>query len=124
MAKLIDFVKLVKLKVPQVIRAKRASVSRTLLLSIQQADRKWSGKLPAAQSQDRYHGSHIDSSLLMTSKSLTGGTNVELQELQERLPIQQGSDHAVSWRRGLSRKNYPQGCPPLNVLWYHAVDVR
>ncbi|KAF2835593.1 DDHD-domain-containing protein [Patellaria atrata CBS 101060] len=40
-----------------------------------------------------------------------------------RLASQRGGDHTVSGRPRLSLKNYPRDCPPLNVQWYHAVDI-
>jgi hypothetical protein len=33
-------------------------------------------------------------------------------------------DHATTHLYGLSLRNYPDDCPPLNVQWFHAVDVR
>ena len=32
-------------------------------------------------------------------------------------------DHAVNPFYGQSLKRYPPDCPPLNVQWFHAVDV-
>ena len=37
---------------------------------------------------------------------------------------QGGSDHRVSHRKRLSIRDYPEDCPPLNVRWFYAVDVR
>jgi hypothetical protein len=37
---------------------------------------------------------------------------------------QRGGDHTVSNRHRLSLRSYPHDCPPLNVQWYHAVDVQ
>lgn len=34
-----------------------------------------------------------------------------------------GADHTVTNRHRLSLKKYPRDCPPLSVLWFHAVDV-
>lgn len=36
---------------------------------------------------------------------------------------QRGGDHMVNRRHRLSLKRYPQDCPPLDVRWFHAVDV-
>jgi hypothetical protein len=43
---------------------------------------------------------------------------------QSGLSQQNGSDHRVSNRHRLSIRNYPDDCPPLNVRWFYAVDVR
>ncbi|SPO07148.1 related to phosphatidic acid-preferring phospholipase A1, contains DDHD domain [Cephalotrichum gorgonifer] len=32
-------------------------------------------------------------------------------------------DHITNPLYGISRKSYPEDCPPLNVMWFHAVDV-
>ncbi|KAF4536275.1 DDHD domain-containing protein [Lasiodiplodia theobromae] len=34
-----------------------------------------------------------------------------------------GADHTVTNRHRLSLKKYPRDCPPLSVLWFHAVDI-
>lgn len=36
---------------------------------------------------------------------------------------QRGSDHTVSHIHRLSPSKYPHDCPPLEVRWFHAVDV-
>ncbi|KAF1963737.1 DDHD-domain-containing protein [Byssothecium circinans] len=36
---------------------------------------------------------------------------------------QRGGDHKVNRRHRLSLKRYPQDCPPLEVRWFHAVDL-
>jgi hypothetical protein len=33
-------------------------------------------------------------------------------------------DHSTSHLYGRSFRKYPADCPPLNVQWFHAVDVR
>jgi hypothetical protein len=38
-------------------------------------------------------------------------------------PLKRTADHAISHANRLSRKQYPPDCPPLNVQWYHAVDI-
>ena len=37
---------------------------------------------------------------------------------------QHGSDHRVNHRHRPSIRDYPDDCPPLNVKWFYAVDVR
>lgn len=37
--------------------------------------------------------------------------------------LQRGGDHAISRRHRLSLRQYPRDCPPLNVKWFHAVDI-
>ncbi|KAI1363048.1 DDHD domain-containing protein [Xylaria arbuscula] len=39
------------------------------------------------------------------------------------LPAQKADDHSTNHLYGLSFKKYPSDCPPMNVLWFHAVDV-
>lgn len=36
---------------------------------------------------------------------------------------QQGGDHSVNHRYGLSARRYPKDCPPLKTRWFYAVDV-
>ncbi|KAE9990187.1 hypothetical protein Vi05172_g12602 [Venturia inaequalis] len=36
---------------------------------------------------------------------------------------QRGKDYKISNRYRLSLRNYPRDCPPLQVQWYHAVDI-
>ncbi|KAI9736817.1 MAG: hypothetical protein M1818_005868 [Claussenomyces sp. TS43310] len=36
---------------------------------------------------------------------------------------QQGGDHSLSHRHGLSARRYPKDCPPLNARWFYAVDI-
>jgi hypothetical protein len=39
------------------------------------------------------------------------------------LATQQGLDHSLNYRNGISSKRYPQDCPLLNSRWFYAVDV-
>ncbi|KAI1271716.1 DDHD domain-containing protein [Xylaria sp. FL0933] len=36
---------------------------------------------------------------------------------------QKADDHSTNTLYGLSFKKYPTDCPPLNVMWFHAVDI-
>lgn len=38
-------------------------------------------------------------------------------------PTGRPSDHSTNPLYGISRSRYPDDCPPLKVLWFHAVDV-
>ncbi|KAI1424079.1 DDHD domain-containing protein [Xylaria sp. FL1777] len=38
-------------------------------------------------------------------------------------PAQKADDHSTNTLYGHSFKKYPTDCPPLNVLWFHAVDI-
>lgn len=38
-------------------------------------------------------------------------------------PAPKADDHATNTLYGRSFKRYPADCPPLNVMWFHAVDV-
>ncbi|KAI1302077.1 DDHD domain-containing protein [Xylaria venustula] len=39
------------------------------------------------------------------------------------LSAQKADDHSTNTLYGHSFKRYPTDCPPLNVMWFHAVDV-
>ncbi|KAK5628588.1 hypothetical protein RRF57_004302 [Xylaria bambusicola] len=39
------------------------------------------------------------------------------------LPAQKADDHSINSLYGQSFKKYPADCPPMNVMWFHAVDV-
>jgi hypothetical protein len=41
-----------------------------------------------------------------------------------RVQSQQGGDHSFNYRHGLSLRKYPKDCPPANIRWFYAVDVR
>lgn len=36
---------------------------------------------------------------------------------------QKADDHSTNTLYGISFKKYPADCPPLNVMWFHAVDI-
>ncbi|KAI0456929.1 DDHD domain-containing protein [Xylaria acuta] len=38
-------------------------------------------------------------------------------------PSQKADDHSTNPIYGFSFKKYPADCPPMNVMWFHAVDV-
>ncbi|KAI1081374.1 DDHD domain-containing protein [Whalleya microplaca] len=38
-------------------------------------------------------------------------------------PTKKADDHSTNTLYGQSFKKYPPDCPPLNVMWFHAVDV-
>ncbi|KAI0407667.1 DDHD domain-containing protein [Xylaria palmicola] len=38
-------------------------------------------------------------------------------------PAQKADDHSTNTLYGISLKKYPADCPPMNVMWFHAVDV-
>ncbi|KAI8953485.1 DDHD domain-containing protein [Xylaria longipes] len=38
-------------------------------------------------------------------------------------PAQKADDHSTNNLYGHSFKKYPADCPPMNVMWFHAVDV-
>ncbi len=39
------------------------------------------------------------------------------------LPAQKADDHSTNTLYGHSAKKYPTDCPPVNVMWFHAIDV-
>jgi hypothetical protein len=59
-----------------------------------------------------------------SSRSAT--PNPTAQEKRQGDPAfepQRGGDHSISKRHRLSLRKYPRDCPPLNVKWFHAVDI-
>lgn len=38
-------------------------------------------------------------------------------------PLPKPADHSTTPLYGQSLRSYPHDCPPLNVQWFHAVDV-
>ena len=38
-------------------------------------------------------------------------------------PSKKADDHSINNIYGQSLRKYPPDCPPLNVMWFHAVDV-
>ncbi|KAI0100154.1 DDHD domain-containing protein, partial [Nemania sp. FL0031] len=38
-------------------------------------------------------------------------------------PAQKADDHSTNTLYGHSLKKYPADCPPMNVMWFHAIDV-
>lgn len=38
-------------------------------------------------------------------------------------PTKKADDHTVNTLYGQSFRRYPPDCPPLNIMWFHAVDV-
>ncbi|GAW18504.1 hypothetical protein ANO14919_079800 [Xylariales sp. No.14919] len=45
------------------------------------------------------------------------------QPKSKPLPAQKADDHSTNTLYGHSFKKYPVDCPPVNVMWFHAVDV-
>ncbi|KAI2640011.1 DDHD domain-containing protein [Xylaria nigripes] len=45
------------------------------------------------------------------------------QPIENPPAAQKADDHSTSTLYGHSFKTYPDDCPPLNVMWFHAVDV-
>ncbi|KAI1372953.1 DDHD domain-containing protein [Hypoxylon crocopeplum] len=41
----------------------------------------------------------------------------------ETAPTRKADDHSTNTLYGQSFRKYPSDCPPLNVMWFHAVDV-
>jgi len=62
-----------------------------------------------------------------TDTSAEKAKRVEQEKEKERtaavLASQQGGDHVIDRRHRLSLKRYPPDCPPLQVRWFHAIDV-
>ncbi|KAF2746835.1 DDHD-domain-containing protein [Sporormia fimetaria CBS 119925] len=50
---------------------------------------------------------------------------IQTKDAEEKgaLGRQRGTDHIVSHRPRISLKKYPSDCPPLEVRWFHAVDI-
>ncbi|KAI0912269.1 DDHD domain-containing protein [Ustulina deusta] len=61
-----------------------------------------------------------------TSRSTTpapkDGSSLPLPK-PKPLPAQKADDHSTNTLYGHSAKKYPTDCPPVNVMWFHAIDV-
>lgn len=58
------------------------------------------------------------------SRSTTPTQGNKQTEIRPPAPPSNPDDHSTTHLYGQSFKTYPQDCPPLNVQWFHAVDVR
>lgn len=57
------------------------------------------------------------------SRSATPKPSQAAQNDETAIGTQRGGDHTVTRRHRLSLRKYPNDCPPLQVRWFHAVDV-
>ncbi len=99
----------------------------------------WASRLTAGDARRRgdgmsspenksYLGAGMTALSPWASRSATPKSGVSAQESEddkrkENPSAQRGGDYSVSRRLKRSFKSYPSDCPPLNVQWYHAVDV-
>ena len=126
MAKLSDFVKSLRTKYSHGFLSPKASIPKLFLgSSLPKAGRKRLGRLLGAHNRKiPCYGLHAGKSAYMTCReSSSGGASNDEHELKDGLPLREGKDHVINWRRGLSWKKYPKDCPSLSVQWFHAVDV-
>lgn len=73
------------------------------------------------KAEKSYLASAVDS--LNPWASTRSSTPPQKDALPPGIPSNTG-DHATSPYYGRSLASYPPDCPPLNVQWFHAVDVR
>jgi len=88
---------------------------------------------PAAgdkKAEKSYLSSAVDSINPWASSRTTTPTpdNKRDEQAQAAAPVPAPAaapgDHSITPLYGQSFRTYPKDCPPLNVQWFHAVDVR
>ena len=83
-------------------------------------------KKPEKKPEKSYLASAVESINPWTGRSTTPAPKDNSSLPQPKptpLSAQKADDHSTNHLYGLSFKKYPSDCPPMNVLWFHAVDV-
>lgn len=78
------------------------------------------------KAEKSYLSSAVDSINPWAASRSTTPVQVNQKVVEETHPIQPAAnpdDHITNPFYGQSFKTYPPDCPPLNVQWFHAVDV-
>lgn len=87
---------------------------------------------PEKKSEKSYFASAVESiNPFTSSRSSSPAPSREKDKAKEMPPppgparssTQKADDHALNTLYGQSFRRYPPECPPLNVKWFHAVDV-
>ncbi|KAI1650106.1 DDHD domain-containing protein [Daldinia loculata] len=58
-----------------------------------------------------------------TNRSTTPTPKDAAPKTSQPVPTRKAEDHSTNTLYGQSFRRYPLDCPPLNVMWFHAVDV-
>ena len=89
-----------------------------------------SGKMPPGTSDKKPEKSYLSSAVdsinpWATSRTTTPTPDDKRDETTPASPATGAlGDHSIKPLYGQSFRTYPRDCPPLNVQWFHAVDVR
>jgi hypothetical protein len=78
-------------------------------------------KMAAGTTEQKAEKSYLSSAV--ESINPWAGSQSSTPTLKGELKHPTTGDHSVNHFYGLSLRNYPPECPPLNVLWFHAVDI-
>ncbi|KAI0099519.1 DDHD domain-containing protein [Daldinia grandis] len=71
-----------------------------------------------------YLASAVDSINPWTTNRSTTPTPKDVPpKTSKPVPTRKAEDHSTNTLYGQSFRRYPLDCPPLNVMWFHAVDV-
>ncbi|KAI1179140.1 DDHD domain-containing protein [Nemania sp. FL0916] len=87
------------------------------------------GKRVEGKSEKSYLASAVESINPWTSSRGTTPTPKDRIPLPQSQPTatpqagQKADDHSTNTLYGYSFKKYPSDCPPMNVMWFHAVDI-
>lgn len=82
-----------------------------------------SEKKEAKKVEKSYLASAVDSINPWTTNRSTTPTPKETVPRTKTVATRKADDHSTNTLYGQSVKKYPSDCPPLNVMWFHAVDV-
>ncbi|KAI4858890.1 DDHD domain-containing protein [Hypoxylon rubiginosum] len=81
-------------------------------------------KKDAKKVEKSYLATAVDSiNPWMTSRSTTPVPKDVPPKTTKTVPTRKADDHSTNTLYGQSFKRYPLDCPPLNIMWFHAIDV-
>ncbi|KAI1467877.1 DDHD domain-containing protein [Daldinia caldariorum] len=81
-------------------------------------------KKEVKKTEKSYLASAVDSiNPWTTSRSTTPTPKDVAPKTGKTPPTKKAEDHSTNTLYGQSFRRYPPECPPLNVMWFHAVDV-
>ncbi|KAI0387183.1 DDHD domain-containing protein [Hypomontagnella monticulosa] len=80
-------------------------------------------KKEAKKVEKSYLASAVDSINPWTINRSTTPTPKDNPPKAKTVATRKADDHSTNTLYGQSFKRYPSDCPPLNVMWFHAVDI-
>ncbi|KAI1778022.1 DDHD domain-containing protein [Hypoxylon cercidicola] len=80
-------------------------------------------KKDAKKVEKSYLASAVDSINPWTTSRSTTPVPKDAPPKTKTAPTRKADDHSTNTLYGQSFKRYPPDCPPLNIMWFHAVDV-